>query len=56
MEATTADLEAARFGLGMLGADEQAELFSLLRGVRVAAGDFVEDVALGATGVDPQRS
>lgn len=47
MEATTADLEAARFGLGMLGADEQAELFSLLRGVRQAAGDFVEDAQHG---------
>lgn len=43
MEATTADLEAAEFGLGMLGADEQEALFSLLRGVRVAAGDFVDE-------------
>ncbi|KGN34858.1 MarR family transcriptional regulator [Knoellia sinensis KCTC 19936] len=42
MEATTADLEAARFGLGMLGQDDQQALFSLLRGVRVAAGDFVD--------------
>ncbi|MEO6020129.1 MAG: MarR family transcriptional regulator [Knoellia sp.] len=43
MEATTTELEAAKFGLGMLGADEQATLFSLLRGVRVAAGDFIDD-------------
>ena len=42
MEATTADLEAARFGLGMLSNEDQRRLFSLLRGVRVAAGDFVE--------------
>ena len=42
MEATTADLESADFGLGMLSPEEQDALFSLLRGVRVAAGDFVE--------------
>jgi DNA-binding MarR family transcriptional regulator len=42
MEATTADLDAARFGLGMLSSQDQERLFSLLRGVRVAAGDFVE--------------
>lgn len=45
MEATTADLEAAQFGLGMLSADQQESLFSLLKGVRVAAGDFVEHPA-----------
>lgn len=45
MEATTADLEEAEFGLGMLSADDQASMFSLLRGVRVAAGDFVEERA-----------
>lgn len=48
MEATTADLEAAEFGLGMLSSGEQEALFSLLTGVRVAAGDFVEDP--GSTG------
>jgi DNA-binding MarR family transcriptional regulator len=42
MEATTADLESVKFGLGMLGPEEQSELFSLLRGVRVAAGDFLD--------------
>jgi DNA-binding MarR family transcriptional regulator len=40
MEAATADLEAARFGLGMLSAAEHAQLFELLRKVRVAAHDF----------------
>lgn len=50
MEATTADLEGARFGLGMLGGEEQQELFSLLRGVRVAAGDFVDEPAEGEAG------
>lgn len=47
MEATTADLEAAEFGLGMLSAQEQDQVFALLRGVRVAAGDFVEEPGPG---------
>lgn len=47
MEATTADLEAVQFGLGMLDGREQQAVFSLLRSVRVAAGDFVEDPAPG---------
>lgn len=47
MEATTAELEAAGFGLGMLSSEEQDQLFSLLRGVRVAAGDFVESPEAG---------
>ncbi|KRE42001.1 MarR family winged helix-turn-helix transcriptional regulator [Knoellia sp. Soil729] len=50
MEATTADLEAVEFGLGMLEPEQQAELFSLLRGVRVAAGDFLD------TGEEPAWS
>ena len=41
MEAVTADLEAADFGLGMLGSEQHAELFDLLREVRAAAGDFL---------------
>lgn len=45
MEATTLDLEAAQFGLGMLSRQDQDRLFSLLRGVRLAAGDFVEEPA-----------
>lgn len=40
MEAVTADLEAADFGLGMLGESEHDTLFSLLRTVRVGSGDF----------------
>lgn len=40
MEASTADLEASRFGLGMLSDEEHAQLFELLRKVRVAAHDF----------------
>lgn len=42
MEAVTADLEADDFGLGMLDADQHDALFSLLRTVRVGAGDFDE--------------
>lgn len=52
MEATTADLEAAQFGLSMLAGEEQQALFSLLRGVRIAAGDFVEE-SEGPLGGDP---
>lgn len=37
----TADLMAARFGLAGYGPAELAGLFSLLRGLRVEAGDFV---------------
>ena len=40
MEAATADLVAAGFGLGALTPDEHELLFALLRKVRVAAGDF----------------
>ena len=40
MEAVTADLEDADFGLGMLDARQHAELFELLHVVRASAGDF----------------
>lgn len=40
MEATTADLERVRFGLGMLSHAEHRTLFELLRTVRVEARDF----------------
>ena len=40
MEAVTADLEAADFGLGMLDAEQHDTLFGLLRQVRVEARDF----------------
>lgn len=36
----TADLMAARFGMGDYSSPELGELFSLLRGLRLAAGDF----------------
>lgn len=40
MEAVTADLEAADFGLGMLDEQQHDVLFSLLREVRVGERDF----------------
>ena len=40
MEAVTADLEAADFGLGMLDERQHEALFALLREVRVGARDF----------------
>jgi DNA-binding MarR family transcriptional regulator len=40
MEAVTADLEAADFGLDMLDDEQHATLFDLLRAVRVGARDF----------------
>jgi DNA-binding MarR family transcriptional regulator len=40
VEAATADLTRARFGLRALGADELTRLSDLLRPVRRAAGDF----------------
>ena len=40
IEAATADLVAAGFGLTMLDATEQEHLFRLLRKVRAAYGDF----------------
>jgi hypothetical protein len=40
MEAATADLVEARFGLGMLSASEHEQLFELLRKVRIGARDF----------------
>jgi DNA-binding MarR family transcriptional regulator len=39
-EAATADLVAADFGLGSLSASELDSLTTLLRPVRIAAGDF----------------
>jgi DNA-binding MarR family transcriptional regulator len=40
VEKATRDLMAAEFGLGGYAPDELAEMFGLLRGLRVAAGDF----------------
>lgn len=42
MEAVTVQLRAERFGLGMLDAAELESLWEVLRGIRVAAGDFDE--------------
>lgn len=42
MEAATADLVAAGFGLTALSARETDQLFALLRKVRVARADFVD--------------
>jgi DNA-binding MarR family transcriptional regulator len=43
MQRATKDLLGTGFGLDALGDDGQRELFSLLRGVRIAAGDFPGD-------------
>jgi DNA-binding MarR family transcriptional regulator len=40
MEAATTELVEARFGLGMLTAQEHEQLFELLRKVRIGAHDF----------------
>jgi DNA-binding MarR family transcriptional regulator len=45
----TADLMAARFGMGGYGTGELGQVFTLLRGLRLAAGDFVAE----ADGADP---
>ncbi|PSL06157.1 DNA-binding MarR family transcriptional regulator [Haloactinopolyspora alba] len=39
----TAELMDADFGLRALGEDQRAQVFELLRGLRVAAGDFRSD-------------
>ena len=43
VERATKDLVATGFGLDALGEDGQRDLFRLLRGVRLAAGDFAGD-------------
>lgn len=40
VEAATADLTAAEFGLGSLDENEQRTIFDVLRELRVGAGDF----------------
>ncbi len=42
VEKATADLVAARFGLGALATEDLESLSSLLRPVRLSAGDFTE--------------
>ena len=46
----TADLMAARFGMGGYRTDELGQLFTLLRGLRLAAGDFTPGPAAATTG------
>lgn len=43
VEAATRDLVAIDFGLGAYDEEECAEIFALLRPLRIAAGDFTED-------------
>jgi DNA-binding MarR family transcriptional regulator len=43
MERATKDLVATGWGLDAIGADGQQQLFALLRGVRIGAGDFAPD-------------
>ena len=44
-ERATADLMAARFGMGGYGTGELGQVFTLLRGLRLEAGDFVPEPA-----------
>jgi len=48
MARSTADLMAARFGMAGYDAIELGEIFSLLRGLRVAAGDFQTEPVIPA--------
>jgi DNA-binding MarR family transcriptional regulator len=43
MRRATADLMAAEFGMGDYGPGQLEEVFALLRGLRVTAGDFKDD-------------
>ena len=43
MQRATADLMTAKFGMRGYGGDQLEDLFGLLRGLRVAAGDFTDD-------------
>jgi DNA-binding MarR family transcriptional regulator len=49
----TKDLMAAEFGVGGYAEDELNEIFGLLRGLRVAAGDFAEPGGSGPGGSGP---
>src|SRR5215467_8889895 len=42
-ERATGDLMAARFGMGGYGVGELGQVFTLLRGLRLEAGDFVPE-------------
>lgn len=47
VKAATRDLMAADFGLGGYSQDELSEMFGLLRGLRLSAGDFTEELPDG---------
>jgi DNA-binding MarR family transcriptional regulator len=47
VQAATSDLMAADFGLPSYSESDRESLFTLLRGLRVAAGDFTEGQASG---------
>jgi DNA-binding MarR family transcriptional regulator len=49
VERATADLMAAEFGLAGYGEEQLAEIFGILRGLRVMAGDFTEDAGISAS-------
>jgi hypothetical protein len=58
MTRATADLMAARFGMAGYDPLELGELFTLLRGLRVAAGDFITEpgaAAVSAPGTPPSE-
>lgn len=48
----TRDLMSADFGMGAYSEAEMTELFELLRGLRLTAGDFLEDQAAPAPAAD----
>ena len=45
---STADLMAARFGMAGYGPGDLGEIFTLLRGLRVSAGDFRQEAGAAA--------
>jgi len=51
----TADLMAARFGMGGYSPGELGQMFTLLRGLRLAAGDFTPGPAPAVTGPGVSR-
>jgi len=53
-ERATGDLMTARFGMGGYGAGELAQVFTLLRGLRLEAGDFVPEPG-AADGAEPDH-
>jgi DNA-binding MarR family transcriptional regulator len=56
MARSTDDLMAARFGMPRYGSAELGQLFTLLRGLRVGAGDFLPEPAAALTpGGTPAR-